>query len=210
MPRRRLPSNQPLEIYGSAWNRITEALDKIPQLEQRIRELELAVRMAKARQERIEHVVILDGEDEFGVHSWDEATYDDSAGEWIERDEGLTSTEDADDFDRPVLESIGPKLMRIGTGDEGEVLRYYLSTGVHLATITDVTGTTNATYDAEAIGNAAVAVADATPINRLFSTAEIEFNAASTGDLCLLIQDVASEATLLVILTETVDVDECT
>lgn len=80
--------------------------------------------------------------------------------------------------------------------------------GIWAAKVTARSGTTNATYDAQAIEDASITVSSATPINRLFSTSSFTFNAAAVNDTCLIVRNQAGTFEL-VILTETIDVEAC-
>lgn len=83
------------------------------------------------------------------------------------------------------------------------------------AKITARSGTTNATYSAEAFNDSSVSVTSATPINRQFSTSDIDYAAASVYDtgtggpdgVCLIVAD--HESSYHLIVFETVDITDC-
>lgn len=80
--------------------------------------------------------------------------------------------------------------------------------GIWAAKVTARSATTNATYDAVAIEDKSVSVSGATPVNRLFSTSDFTFLAAEVDDPCQ-IQRAEDGSFVLVILTETIEVEEC-
>lgn len=80
---------------------------------------------------------------------------------------------------------------------------------VCVAEITARSGTTNATYTAEMKRWPWYSVTTATPLFRLFDTADVTYNAATVGSQCILIVD-DEQTVSLFIVPETIDVTACT
>jgi len=82
---------------------------------------------------------------------------------------------------------------------------------IHPATIVARSATTNALYDAQSILDPNVLVTNEPPWNRLFSTADVVFEAASINDTCMIVVDTfgGSPIERLIVWTETVNVVSC-
>ena len=74
--------------------------------------------------------------------------------------------------------------------------------------ITDRSGTTNATYDAEAVGNPKVRVEGKSPSDRLFEDSSINHVAASIGASCVIVENPGGTRELRCV-PEKIAVDEC-
>lgn len=167
-------------------------------------------------------------------YSWIEQSFDASLSpiNYADKSAGLTSTISADNFAEAALNMAEWEANGIGAPvRDGEIVVMYLVRAIkdntadtqrgtlqylfysqtptcYAAKVTARSAATNATYSAQAYSDSAIAVAAATPINRLFSTASFTFNAAAVNDPCIIL--VKADGTLaLVILTETITVSSC-
>jgi len=151
-------------------------------------------------------------------HSWVEQIWDDSADEFIDKTGGLTSTTGTDDFAQPAYQSDGGRcegqpviLMNYSQGDEADLVRWFEPVCYGRVVAGKITsnngGGSNTTYDAEAVNDSELSVTGATPVNRIVSTADINWAAAAVDDLCLFL--VAADGTVSLWVAETASVDEC-
>ena len=80
------------------------------------------------------------------------------------------------------------------------------SGGSFAGTITVVTGTANATYDAVSLSGG-VEVTGETPINRVFDTLEIDYGPAAVGDPCIMLKK--KDGSHVLVVFEKVATIEC-
>lgn len=130
---------------------------------------------------------------------WSAARLGGSTGAWGELGGFLSSSLDGDDYAYPAygssrladvpVDTIVPLFVAVNDDSEPHAWfqRETVSGDVIAGRITAVTGTVNAVYDAEAISDPSIAVADAAPINRAFDTAGVSFTPATVGATCLLV-----------------------
>lgn len=160
-------------------------------------------------------------------YSWIEVEWNPAASpadEWDDKSGGLSSTVSANNFANPMYNLAEFQSHGVGVpvrddeivpmfywyDKEGDLVRFFhrpvktIYTGI----VSARSATTNATYTANAVEDAGIAVSTATPINRPISTSAVTWNAAAVNDACILLVN-ADQSIDLVILTETVGTSAC-
>ena len=157
-------------------------------------------------------------------YSWIEQWWDTglSPDNWENKPGGDSSTQSANEFARPAYNASEWEANGVGTwvrtneivmlviarGESGESIWFGAQPATAYAgKITARSGTTNATYSAQAYSDSTVAVTTATPANRIFSTDDVTWAAAAVNDPCLLL--VESDETITLWAAETVDTTSC-